>query len=166
MNSFVKQILVFIGLVLLQVLVLNKVNVDGFVNPYVFPLYILLLSFDTKGWILLVTAFFLGLIIDLFNGTMGVQVFATVSMAYLRPFFLKYLLPKVDKVNYPSLKENGFAWMLVYVSSLIFIHHLIYFLIEAGSLNNFIHTILLIVLSTLVSVFIIFLLLYTFISRK
>lgn len=166
LNSVFKQILIFIGLVLLQVLFLNKVNIGGYVNPYIFPLYILLLSLDTKKWNLLVSAFFLGLFIDLFNGTIGMHVFATVFVAYLRPIFIKTFSSKSDKINYPSLKENGFSWMLFYVFTLIFIHHFIYFFIEVGSLTNFFHTILLIFLSSIVSVFIIFLLLYTFINKK
>ena len=93
----------FVSLVLTQVLVLNHIQFSGFVNPYVFPLFILLLPFDTKGWVLLFSAFFLGLIIDLFNGTMGMQTFATVFMAFLRPLFLRNFQPKSDKHNYPNL---------------------------------------------------------------
>lgn len=166
MNSTVKKIFVFIGLVLLQSLVLNNVNVSGFINPYVFPLFILLLPFDTKGWVLLFSAFFLGLTIDLFNGTLGMQTFATVFMAFLRPKFLQNIQPKSDKFNYPNLNENGFSWFLVYFLSLTFIHHLSYFFIEIGSFRDFFHTILLTVLSTLVSVFIMFLLLFTFNAKK
>lgn len=166
MNSTIKKIFIFIGLVLLQSLVLNNVNVSGLINPYIFPLFILLLPFDTKGWDLLFTAFFLGLTIDLFNGTMGMQTFATVFMAYLRPLFLRSFQPKSDKYNYPNLKENGFGWLLFYFLSLTFIHHFTYFLVEIGSLNNFSHTMALSFFSTLVSVFIMFLLLYTFNTKK
>lgn len=166
MNSTIKKILVFIGLILLQSLVLNHVNVSGLINPYVFPLFILLMPFDTKNWVLLFSAFFLGLTVDLFNGTIGMQTFATVFMAFLRPLFLKTFQPKSDKYNYPNLKENGFGWFLVYFLSLTFIHHLTYFVIEIGSLTNFVHTISLSFLSTLISVFIMFLLLFTFNTKK
>ncbi|MFT4643986.1 MAG: rod shape-determining protein MreD [Planctomycetota bacterium] len=166
MNSTIKKIVVFISLVLLQSLVLNNVNVSGLINPYVFPLFILMLPFDTKGWVLLFSAFFLGFTIDLFNGTMGMQTFATVFMAFLRPLFLQNFQPKSDKFTYPNLKENGFGWFLFYFLSLSFIHHITYFLIEIGSLNNFAHTISLSFLSTLVSVFIMFLLVFTFNSKR
>ena len=166
MNSAIKHILVFSGLVLLQVLILNKINIIGYVNPYVFPLFILLFHIDTKGVALLLSAFALGFIIDLFNSTLGMHTFAMVFMAYLRPVFISFFRPKSDKVQYPTLQENDFSWMLFYVFSMLFIHHLVYFFIEAASFTNFIHTFSLVVLSTVMSTFISFLLLFTFKSSK
>lgn len=151
---------------LLQVLVLNNVNIDGFVNPYVFVLFILMLSFDTKPLKLLLLGFLLGLIIDLFNGTLGMNAFATVVVAFLRPHFLNTFKPRSDKIRYPSVKTFEFSWMLFYITSLIFIHHVVYFLIENGSFVNIFHTLVLIILSTIISSFIAFLLLFTFNSEK
>ena len=125
-----------------------------------------MLNFEMKNWIILLLAFFLGLTIDMFSGTLGMHAFSLVFMAFLRPFFLKNFPPKTDKVNYPSLKENGFGWMLLYVSTMLFIHHFTYFFIEAGSLVNSQHTLLLIFLSFLMSTFISFLLIFTFNSEK
>lgn len=166
MNNLLKKILAFIGLVLLQAIVLNKVKLGGFVNPYVFPLFIVMIGFEVKNWVVLFIAFFLGLTIDLFNGTLGMHAFAMVLMAFLRPIFLKSFPPKTDKFNYPSLKENGFGWLLFYISTLLFFHHLVYFIIEAGSFNNFQYTSILTFLSLLMSVFISFLLIFTFNSEK
>jgi len=166
LNKTIKHILVFLGLVLLQVLILNKINILGYVNPYVFPLFILLFHIDTKGVTLLLLAFALGFIIDLFNSTLGIHTFAMVCMAYLRPIFISFFRPKSDKVQYPSLKENDFSWMLFYIFSMLFIHHLVYFFIEAASFTNLLRTLLLVVLSTIISTFISFLLLFTFKSSK
>lgn len=162
MNKTVKYISALIGLVVLQTLVLNQVNINGLINPYVFPLFILLFPFDTKPWVLMLSAFFLGLLIDLFNGTMGMHVFSLTLMAYLRPFFLSTFQPKSDKYNVPSLKNHGFSWILLYVTTLLAVHHLSYFYIEAGHFTNFFHTLSLFFLSLITSVFIIILLLFTF----
>lgn len=156
----------FIGLVLLQAIILNKVNFGGYVNPYVFPLFIIMLSFEIKNWILLLLAFLLGLTIDMFSGTLGIHAFSTVFMAFMRPIFLKNVPPKTDKINYPSLNENGFGWMLLYISTLLSIHHFTYFLLEAGSFNNIQHTLLLTFLSLSMSIFISFLLIFTFNNEK
>lgn len=147
-------------------MILNQINIHGLVNPYIFPLFILLMPFDTKQGTLITVGFFLGLLIDLFNGTMGMHAFATTLMAFLRPYFLEYFESKSDKFLFPSIKNNGFVWMLVYISSLLSVHHLCYFLIEAGNLTNFFHIILLAFLSLFISVFIIFLLLFAFKSSK
>lgn len=166
MNSPIKHIIIFLGLFILQTLVLNQINVNGYINPYVFPLFIILLPFDTKPWMLLLLGFSFGLFIDLFNGTMGMHAFATTLMAFLRPYFLKTFQPKSEKYNYPSLRNNGFTWLLVYVMSMLAIHHICYFFIEAGSLSGFFQTILLIFVSLIISTIISFLLLFTFNSSE
>jgi len=145
---------------------INKVNFNGYVNPYVFPLFIILFDFETPDWLILIIAFFAGLVIDMFSGVLGMHTFAIVLMTFIRPFFLKNFPPKTDKKNYPSLKENRFGWMLFYVSTMLFVHHVSYFLIEAGTINNLGNTIVLIFFSLLMSVFISFLLIFTFNNEK
>lgn len=162
MNNTIKHIGIFLGLLILQTLVLNQINVNGFINPYVFPLFIILIPFDAKPWVLLLAAFAFGFIIDLFNGTMGMHAFAATFMAFLRPYFLNTFQPKSEKYNFPSLKNNGFTWLLVYVFSMLAIHHFFYFFIEAGTFKGFFHTFFLFLGSLFSSVFISFLLLYTF----
>ncbi|NJK85385.1 MAG: hypothetical protein HC906_04860 [Bacteroidales bacterium] len=54
----------FIILVLLQVFVFNNIHLSGFIVPYIYILFILLLPFETPGWLLLVSAFLLGFSID------------------------------------------------------------------------------------------------------
>ncbi|MGB0884835.1 MAG: rod shape-determining protein MreD [Chitinophagales bacterium] len=166
MNSTPKHIAIFIGLVTLQVMVLNQINIHGLANPYIFPLFILLMPFNTKPATLITAGFFLGLLIDFFNGTLGMHAFATTLMAFLRPHFLNYFESKSDKVLFPSIGNNGFAWMFIYISALLGVHHFCYFIIEAGNFTNLFHTLLLIIISLVVSVFVIFLLLFGFKSSK
>lgn len=146
----------------MQTLVLNQINVSGLINPYVFPLFILLMPFDTKPWILLLISFFFGLTIDFFNGTMGMHAFATTFMAFSRPYFLANFQSKSEKYNFPSLKSNGTIWILIYLTAMLGIHHICYFLIEAGSFSGIIHTFALIFVSLATSVFISLLLMFIF----
>lgn len=162
MNSTLKHIGIFLGLMVLQTLILNQVNIAGWINPYVFPLFILLLAFDVKPWLLLLIGFFMGLSIDLFNGTLGMHAFATTFMAFVRPYFISNFQSKNDMFSFPSLGHNGFSWMFTYVTSMLAIHHFLYFFIEAGTLAGFFSTFLLFFMSLVFSVFISFLLLYSF----
>jgi len=57
----------FIFLVFFQVLILNHINLGGFINPYFYVYFILLLPFITPKWLLLVSAFLIGIFIDLFS---------------------------------------------------------------------------------------------------
>jgi len=73
----------FILLVFAQVFILNHLNLDGYVNPLLYTWFILLLPFFTPGWVLLLTGFLLGISIDLFTATPGLNAAATVLMAFL-----------------------------------------------------------------------------------
>ena len=75
---YLRNILRFVVLVLIQVLVINNLQLSSYVDPFIYVLFILLLPFETPGWILLLFAFSLGLTIDMFSDTAGVHASATV----------------------------------------------------------------------------------------
>ena len=81
MNQILKNIIRFVVLVFIQVAILNNIQISGFINPYMYVLFILLLPFETPNWILLVLSFFLGLSIDIFSNTLGMHASASVFMA-------------------------------------------------------------------------------------
>jgi len=154
-------------LVLFQVLVLNNIQVSGYINPYMYVLFILLLPFETPRWLLLISGFVIGISIDLFANTLGMHTSATVFMAFLRPYILKLLMPhdEYEQSTYPRLYYYGFTWFLKYSLVLVFLHHTFLFYVEAFRITFFFHTMLRVLLSTLFSVFLI-LLSQFFIFRK
>lgn len=114
MNFIVKNIIRFIVLLLLQVMVFNNIQLSGFLNPYLYVLFILLLPFETPPWLLLVLSFFMGLSVDVFSNTLGIHASACVFMGFLRPFILNYISVRD---NYESDIEKGlyvygFSWFL------------------------------------------------------
>ena len=138
MNSFIKKIFVFIGLILFQTLVLNNINIHGVLNPYIYFLFILLLPFETTGWGVLLLSMFLGLILDFFAGTVGMHAFAAVMVGGLRLFVINVISQKgQDLGKYPTIKTRGFTWMALYISILTIIHHFTYFFIESWSTGAF-----------------------------
>jgi len=157
----------FIVLVLLQVLILNHVQFSGFINPYIYILLILLLPFDTPGWLLLIVAFFLGLTIDMFSDTLGVHASATVFMAFLRPFALRGISSRetYESNTYPRIFYYGFNWFLKYTIILVFTHHLFLFFVENFKLDNFYLVLLRVILSTLFSTLLIVLSQYIFFRK-
>ena len=110
-----RNILRFIVLVLLQVWVLNNIQFSGFVNPYMYVLFILLMPFETPGWLLLIMAFTLGFTVDLFEHTPGLHSTASVFMAFLRPTVLKILSPRDDYEpnTFPRVYYYGFNWKII-----------------------------------------------------
>jgi len=78
----------FFFLILLQVLILNHINLGGYINPYFYVYFILLMPFSIPGWMLLIVSFFLGWGIDIFTNTIGLNAAACVLMAFFRPFVI------------------------------------------------------------------------------
>lgn len=166
-NRLLKNIIRFILLVLAQVLVFNHIQFSGYINPYIYVIYILLLPFDTPKWSLLLLGFLIGLTIDLFAHTLGMHAIASVFLAFVRPYVLGIIAPRdgYNPGSLPRIHYMGFSWFLRYSLILVFAHHFILFYVEVFRLSGFFNTLLRVILSTLFSVFIIVLSQY-FVFRK
>ena len=81
-----RNIIRLLVVVLLQVFIINNIEISSMINPYFYVIFILLLPFETPGWILLMSAFSLGLVVDLFMNTPGLHAASCVFMAFLRPY--------------------------------------------------------------------------------
>jgi rod shape-determining protein MreD len=162
-----RNIVRIVVLVLFQVFILNNIQLSGFINPYFYVLFILLLPFETPGWLLLSLGFTLGLTIDLFANTPGLHASATVFMAFLRPLVLDYFAPRDGYVpsTFPRIYYYGFGWFFQYSAILILAHHFFLFYMEVFRLGDFSHTLLRVILSTLFTLFMVVLSQY-FIYRR
>ncbi len=162
-----RNIVRFVLIVLIQVLLVNNINISGYFTPYFYILFILLIPFETPGWVLLVSGFLLGLTIDAFVNTLGMHTAATVLAAFVRPYVLQVFSPRdgYEPGTFPRLYYFGFSWFLRYTIIIVFVHHLFLFYIEIFRLSNFFDTLLRVILSTLLTTFFIVLSQY-FIFRK
>ncbi len=129
---FLKQTARFIILIALQVVLLNQVYLGGFITPFLYPLIVMLLPFDTKGWALLLTAFAAGLSIDMFTDSMGMHAAATTFLAYARPWIINLISARTDYEpgTEPGLAVNSLTWLILYTLISVFIHHLFLFSVE------------------------------------
>src|ERR1043165_118923 len=81
-------------LLLAQLFIFNNINFSSFINPYVFPLFILLLPFEMPRWLLMLAGFSAGLLLDVCMTTTGMHAAAGLLIAYLRPFLINIITPK------------------------------------------------------------------------
>jgi len=153
MPIVLQNIIRFILLVLLQVLVLNNIQFLGYINPYLYILFILALPVQMPRWVTLLLAFALGLIIDTFSNTLGMHAFATVLVAFLRNGIIK-LFTSIEEGNNPtpSFYTFGVSAYVKYVVVLVLIHHTTLFILEAFSFTNFWITLAKITLSSFVTI--------------
>jgi len=135
-NLYFLTSLRFILLVLVQVLVFNKLNFLGFINPMVYLLFLYWYPIKQRRAIFLLISFLLGLTIDIFSDTVAFHAAATVTLAYLRPTVMRF----VFGVNYEfqsfKLSNTTKAQQITFLALLIIGHHTIFFLLEIFSLDH------------------------------
>jgi rod shape-determining protein MreD len=143
----------FFVLVLLQVLILNNIQLSGYLNPYLYVLFILLLPFETPGWLVLILGFLLGFSIDIFSNTLGINAAATVAMAFARQHLLRRLAPRggFEMNASPNIHIYGLWWFVKYSLILILIHHLYLFYLAVFSFQFFFKTLFLSLLNAIVT---------------
>lgn len=153
---WIKYILMFIFVVLIQVLILNQLQISGYLNPYFYVLFILLLPVSTPRYLVLLLAFIIGFSIDFFTDTPGLHAAATTLLGYLRTPVLYLVSGRgSDMAEYPTLKNNGLRWFLIYSVLLVLIHHFFLFYMEVFSFTGFFRTLIRVIFSTILSVFVI-----------
>ncbi|MDX9773499.1 MAG: rod shape-determining protein MreD [Bacteroidales bacterium] len=155
MSSILKYAGSFVVLITLQLLLFNNIEFSGYVNPFVYIMFILILPVSIPSWILLLLSFLTGFVIDIFSGTMGVHVFATVLAGFVRPWALSLNVTTEvsDHDMSPSSYKSGLRWFLIYIVIVVLVHHLALFYIEIFTFRNFFHTLLRVLLSTAVTAF-------------
>jgi len=136
MSNF-KNIFLFFFLLLLQVLILNNINLFGFINPYLYIAFVFAFPLKENRFLVLFLCFLLGLFVDFFSDTGGIHAFTTLTIAYIRLFFIRIYFKKLP-VDYPffNLKSESFGKVFNFVVTLTFIHHFILFLFLNFSLEN------------------------------
>lgn len=137
----------FVALVLVQVLLLNNINFLGYINPYIYILFILAFPLTANKGLLIFLSFVLGLTMDMFADSGGIHAAASVFIGYARPAFLKFSFGVSYEYNTIKISTASLAQQFTYVSVMVLMHHLILFSLEIFSLDH----ILLILKSTLFS---------------
>ncbi|MDR1951310.1 MAG: rod shape-determining protein MreD [Bacteroidales bacterium] len=169
MNNIVtKNILRFAFFLFLQIFVINHIQISSMVTPFIYILAILMLPFNTPKWLLLISAFVLGFFMDIFSGTMGLNMSATLLIAFVRPTILNLISFGRDFSNddSPSMKNLGVDWFISYALVIVFIHHSAMFLLEVFRWNELGTTFLRIIYSSATTLVLIVLSQLLFAFRK
>ncbi len=156
MTSWIKYPVMFVVLVLIQVLIFNQVHFGGFLNPFIYVLFILLLPLSMPRYAVLLLSFLLGITIDWFSNSPGLHASATVLMGFFKsPVVNLISLKESDQSDFPGLQQTGWRWFLTYAAILVIIHHFFLFYIEVFSFENFFRTLLRSIASSMFTVAII-----------
>ncbi len=148
-----RNIIRFLVVIIFQVLVMDNVMINGYMVPYIYLLFILLMPFETPRWALLLSGFLLGFSIDLLENTPGMHTAATVLVAFVRPYLLNLLASHdgYEPETFPRIHFYGFTWFLKYTLIIVVIHHFALFYLEVFQLKDFLSTLLRVILSSVLS---------------
>lgn len=148
----------FIVFALLQIIIFNNIEITSVgVIPAFFLLYVLLLPYETPDWVLISSSFLIGLLIDIFADTMGLNAASTVFVAFIRPTLLKSLAPRggYEASTYPRIYYMGIGWFMKYAAIMIFIQQLTYYILSDYSIALWLPTILKIFIGSIISILLI-----------
>jgi hypothetical protein len=150
---YIRNILMFLAVILVQVLLLDNVQMGGYLNPYFYIIFIILLPFEVPNWLLLSLAFTLGFSVDLFNGTPGLHAAATVFMAFMRPFTLKNFSPRdgYEPGTFPRVHYYGIEWFTKYTVILVLSHHFFLLFVESFRFSDLFFSLSRIILNTILT---------------
>ncbi|WP_445453879.1 rod shape-determining protein MreD [Flavobacterium sp. 25HG05S-40] len=136
MNSaLLANIARFVLLLLAQVLIFNRIDLFGFINPFPYILFIILYPVNGNKSGLLAASFFLGLLMDMFWNSGGVHAAACLILAYFRPAIFKFSFGL--SYEYQTVKLNDvlsperFSFLLIAVV----LHHFVLFVLEVFKIS-------------------------------
>lgn len=157
-GEWFKYVVLFFALLFLQLFVLNNIQFSGYINPFAYILLILVLPLNTPRWLVMMTGFILGLSIDIYTRTPGMHASAAVFIGFVRRRILTILSPRegYEFGAQPTVSDMGFLWFFAYSSIIIVLHHSWLFLIEDFTLSHVGHVFVKVVLSSLFTLTVIF----------
>ncbi|MDE6321400.1 MAG: rod shape-determining protein MreD [Muribaculaceae bacterium] len=152
-----KYIMMFILLVLAQAVVFNNLCLYNVAFPLVFIYFILRLPITLGiNWVM-TFSFLIGLTVDIFSDTQGVNALCCTLLSVVRKPTLGLYLSRDDEMSgtEPSIKSLGLVVYMKYLITLVLFYCILYFLIESFSLFNPLRMLTRIVASTLLTFFLI-----------
>jgi len=168
-DAILSNSLRFLGLFFVQVLILINIDINTtYVNLYIYPLFILLLPIRIQKVVLLIIAFIIGLGVDMFYNTTGVNAAAAVLIAYLRSNVLETIKPKggYEQNHVPTKHQFGTGWFLRYAGILFFIHLFVVFFLETLSFSGFGILLLKTILSFILSMILVIIYMFLFNPKR
>lgn len=133
----ISNLLRFLLFMLMQVLVLNYINLFGYINPYFFIFFILLLPFETPAYLVLLIGFSSGLVMDGFSDSGGIHAAAGSLISFIRPSILKTISARREYEPGVQARASdlGWPWFLKYTLIMVSIYEFVIICLELFRLS-------------------------------
>lgn len=164
-RNILTDILFIAILVVLQVFILNRIVVMDKYVPVLYPVFVMFYPFNRNQFQFLGLSFLLGLAIDIFAGTWGINSFATVFIAFIRTLIFRSSTDSNSSFfSFESLRWTQFLGL---VFTNILVHQLWVQSIEYFKINRLLEIMLNVLLTSALSfIFVLFYVLTFKIKQK
>lgn len=125
----------FVALLLVQIMLCSNINFLGYVNPYIYIIFIFLFPIRENRMILLVSSFTLGMLVDMFLDSGGVHAAAAVFLAYARPVLLKTSFGMLYEHQSIKFSNTELGSLITYITFGTLIHHVVLFSLEIFNIS-------------------------------
>lgn len=123
MAGFLRRLLYAVLLIAVQVLLLDRICLLGYSTPFLYILFVLILDSDVSPVQRMLWGFCMGLSVDVFMNTPGVQAASLTLLSYLQPSLLRLevTFDRRDHIN-PGVVSMGWRAYSIYliVGTLVF----------------------------------------------
>ena len=150
--------ILFVVMALLQVFLFSRIGVSVYIHPLAYVAFIILLPMEIAPLLLLTLGLLMGVTMDVFMGTAGINTIATLFVAFCRPTLLNLLAGKdeVKDGGIPNVNRLGIKKFIKYASVMVLLHSTVFFIFETLSLHFFYLTLLRILLSSAVTLLLVY----------
>ena len=152
MNQYYPKVfLLSLFLIFLQVLIFDRINLFGFMNPSIYIIVLIIHRYDLDQFNYIVVGFLLGFIMDILSQSAGSHSLSCVTISFLRPLINKFSLgPNYEDFSSPFSDGILISNKVLYCFLITIIHQII---LNAFSYFNWTHTFVILKLTIANSIF-------------
>ena len=152
MNQYYPKVfLLSLFLIFLQVLIFDRINLFGFMNPSIYIIVLIIHRYDLDQFNYIVVGFLLGFIMDVLSQSAGSHSLSCVTISFLRPLINKFSLgPNYEDFSSPFSDGILISNKVLYCFLITMIHQII---LNAYSYFSWTHTFVILKLTIANSIF-------------
>ena len=127
----------FVALLVAQVLILNHVHFLGVGTPLLYVYFAITFRRNFPKWLVLVSCFMLGLMVDIFSNTPGLASSVMTLVGLAQCYLLELIVPRDSAEELDaSMKTLGFSKFITLSALLTVLYCLLFFALEAFNFFN------------------------------
>ena len=150
--AYVKIVIRWVLIILLQVLLFNNLQLYGLCQPQVYILLLLMMPITYPHWADMLIGFAVGLLMDVLCNSVGIQTAACVLLMFVRKPLIAYLVQEHERlnseINWLTISHEAF---MTYIITLVVLHQTTVSMLSAWNFHHFGMTLLQIIISSALS---------------